>query len=79
MKRNGAKGLMKKRTTRAKAQAVQKVEHSKRNRVSAKERARIAHGQRTLQELFTIGEETFKRLDTKTIIRVAEDKDLEYM
>ena len=79
MKRIGAKGSVKKRSTRAKAQAAQKLEQSKRNQVSAKERERIAKGKRTLQELFAIGEETFKRLDTKTIIRVAEDKDLEYM
>ncbi len=35
--------------------------------------------EKPLQELFEIGTEAFKRLDTDTIMRVAEDKDLEYL
>ncbi len=79
MKRNGSKSLVRRRSTPRKPQAGQKLEHSITSRPSARERERIARGKRTLQELFAIGKETFKRLDTDTIIRVAEDKDLEYM
>jgi len=67
-----------KRSTPAKLQAGQKLERSTKKRPSAQDRERIAQGGRVLQELFAIGD-TFKRIDTKTIIRIAEDKDLEYM
>ncbi len=46
--------------------------------VSTKDRERSSQGSQTLQELFEIGAELFKGLDTKTIRRIAEDKDLEY-
>jgi len=79
VKRSGSKTLAGKRSTPAKLRAKQKLEPSRKDRPSAKQHERIARGKRTLQELFAIGNETFKRLDTETIIRGAEDKDLEYM
>jgi len=78
MKRSGSKIVAKKRSTPAKLQAGKKPARSATKRLSAKERERIARGKRALQELFAIGD-TFKGIDTETIMRIAEDKDLEYM
>jgi hypothetical protein len=47
--------------------------------VSTKDRRRSSQGSQNLQELFKNGAELFKGLDTKTIMRIAEDKDLEYL
>lgn len=79
MNRDSSKAEAKKPTTSAKLNAGPRVKHSKRKRPSAKERERIERGMRTLHELFAIGKETFKRLDTDTIVRMTEDKDLEYL
>jgi hypothetical protein len=76
MKRNGGKSVARKRSTSVKPEHRTKPGGST---VSAKDRGRSSRGSRTLQKLFEIGTETFKRLDTDTIMRVAEDKDLEYL
>jgi hypothetical protein len=79
MKRNGSKGVAKKRSVQP-TSITHKPVGPKKNRSSAEEREqRIARGARTLKELFAIGERTFKRLDIETIVRAAEDKDLEYI
>ena len=79
MKRNGSKGLAKKRSVQP-TETAHKPAGPRRNRSSAEKREQqIARGVRTLKELFAIGERTFKRLDTATIVSAAEDKDLEYL
>lgn len=78
MKRNGSKTLAKDRAAPRKTSRANKPGGSEKNRSSAERRKqRIARGVRTLQELFASGERTFKSLDTETIVRIAEDKDLD--
>ncbi len=80
MKRNAPKSLTHERSAQRKMSGGRRLVKSKGKSASAKEREqRIARGKRTLEELFAIGAELFKGLDTKTIIQIAEDKDLEYM
>jgi hypothetical protein len=79
MKRNGSKGLAKKGSVQARTSPAHKLGGTRKNRSSAEREQQIARGVRTLTELFAIGERTFKRLDTETIVRAAEDKDLEYI
>jgi len=76
MKRNGGKSVARKRSTSGNPEHRTKPGGSA---VSTKNHRPRSQGSRTLQELFVIGRETFKRLDTDTIMRVAEDKDLEYL
>lgn len=80
MKRNGSKGLAKKGSVQPRTSPAHKLGGTRKNRSSAEKREQqIARGVRTLTELFVIGARTFKRLDTETIVRAAEDKDLEYI
>lgn len=76
MKPNAAKGVVRKCSTRSEAGDRSKPGGSA---PSSNDRERKSRGSRILQELFEIGTQTFKRLDTDTIMRVAEDKDLEYL
>jgi len=80
MRRNGSKGLAAKGAARAATSGGPKLKSSKTSRAAAQARARrISRGNRKLKELFEAGAEAFKRLDTETIVRIAEDKDLEYV
>ena len=77
MKRNGSKSLSRKRSTTAKLKAEKAPKRPRRSQPAANERAQMAQAKRVLERLFKIGD-SFKGIDTETIIRVAEDKDLEY-
>ena len=80
MKRNSAKSLTKRRSVQRRTSAADKLKGSSKKRSSTELKVqRIARGRQALKELFAIGERTFKRLDTETIVRAAEDKDLEYL
>ncbi len=76
MKRNAAKGLVRKPSSSLKPEQRTKTEAAA---ASSTDRKRNSRGSRILQELFEVGAQTFKRLDTDTIMRIAEDKDLEYL
>ncbi|MGH7814457.1 MAG: hypothetical protein ACREQI_10720 [Candidatus Binataceae bacterium] len=79
MRRSGAKSLAAKESARVRVSAGAK-RTSKSGRVNAQARVkRIANGGKTLKRLFADGAEIFKRLDTATIVRIAEDKELEYL
>jgi hypothetical protein len=76
MKADASKGLARRRSTRAKSGPKPKAGASA---PSSKHREASSPPSRILQELFDIGTQTFKRLDTETIMRIAEDKDIEHL
>jgi hypothetical protein len=80
MKRTAPKRRASGRSVKANLSSGLKRKKAKTNRISGKEREkRIARGKGILKKLFALGEEMSRGLDTETIVRIAEDKDLEYM